>query len=265
MHQQNSRGQGSKHKQQQNKTDIHGYQCRRSRKCSRFIEEVKVVRFNKVKNRQVRKFSNLLNKNRALDNNRQVNLARQDSNATRGNKQANNTGGNNNNNNNNNNPSDRNRDNLASNKWVINLSKQSLTQAQISVLAKGPNFFIAPNNIPNLDYITDVETMCGKLKEEDAMALRTDINALLRKAKIPKPNLTREERIGVTQIKKDKDRVVLTADKGVALVVMDKQDYINKAEALLATLAYKTISRDPTNKLKAQLITKLRRIKRKTT
>ena len=71
-----------------------------------------------------------------------------------------------------------------------------------------------------------------------------------------------EERIGLAQLKKDKDRVVLTADKGVVLVVMDKQDYINKAEALLATLAYKTIPRDPTNKLKAQLITKLRRIKR---
>ena len=55
---------------------------------------------------------------------------------------------------------------------------------------------------------------------------------------------------------------MLTADKEVALVVMNKQDYINKAEALLATPAYKTIPRDPTNKLKAQLITKLRRIKR---
>ena len=55
---------------------------------------------------------------------------------------------------------------------------------------------------------------------------------------------------------------MLTADKGVALVVMDKQDYISKAEALLTTPAYKTIPRDPTNKLKAQLITKLRRIKR---
>ena len=39
-------------------------------------------------------------------------------------------------------------------------------------------------------------------------------------------------------------------------------DYISKAEALLAQPAYKTIPRDPTNKIKAQLITKLRRIKR---
>ena len=231
-------------------------------KCSKLIKEGKVVRFNKVKDRQVRKFTNLLAKNRTLDNNRQVNLARQDNNASRGNRQANNTGKNNTNNNNNNNGSCNNRDNHTHGKWVINLSKQKLTQGQISVLAKGPNFSIAPNNIPNLDYITTVETMCGKLKAEDAMALRTDINALLRKAKIPKPNLTKEERIGLTQLKKDQHRVVLTADKGVALVVMDKQEYISKAEALLAQPAYKTIPRDPTNKIKAQLITKLRRIKR---
>ena len=51
-----------------------------------------------------------------------------------------------------------------------------------------------------MDYITAVETMCGKLKEEDAMMLRTDINALLRKAKILKRNLTKEKRIGLTQL-----------------------------------------------------------------
>ena len=133
---------------------------------------------------------------------------------------------------------------------------------QVSVLPKGPNFSIAPNNIPNNDYITAVESMCGRLKEEDAMALRTDINALLRKSKISKPNLTKEERIGLAQFKKDKDRVVPIVDKGVAMVVMDKQEYINKAEELLAQLAYRNIPKDPTNKIKTQLITKLRRINR---
>ena len=53
-----------------------------------------------------------------------------------------------------------------------------------------------------MDYITAVESMCGKLKEEDAMALRTDINALLRKAKVPKPNLTNEERRGLDSTQK---------------------------------------------------------------
>ena len=46
------------------------------------------------------------------------------------------------------------------------------------------------------------------------------------------------------------------------MVVMDRQDYIKKAEELLTQPAYRTIPRDPTNKIKAQLIAKLRRIKR---
>ena len=43
----------------------------------------------------------------------------------------------------------------------------------MSVLSKGPNFAITPKYIPNVDYITAVESMCSKLKEEDAMELRS--------------------------------------------------------------------------------------------
>ena len=46
--------------------------------------------------------------------------------------------------------------------------------------------------------------MCSKLREDEAMELRADINALLRKSKAPKSNITKEERIGLAQLKKDK-------------------------------------------------------------
>ena len=57
---------------------------------------------------------------------------------------------------------------------------------------------------------------------------------------------------------------MFTADKGVAMVVMDKGDYIKKADSLLAQLAYRTINRDPTSKIKAKLVTTLRKIKKDT-
>ena len=148
------------------------------------------------------------------------------------------------------------------NKWVINLSKTELTEGQKSVLPKGPNFSITPKYIPNVDYITAVESRSSKLKEEDATELRSDINSLLRKAQVPKPNLTKEEKIGLAQLKKDKDRVILTANKGVAMVVMDKEEYRNKVQELLSQPAYRLLSRDPTIKIKAQLITKPRTIKK---
>ena len=45
-------------------------------------------------------------------------------------------------------------------------------------------------------------------------------------------------------------------------MVLDKEEYFNKAQGLLSQPAYKEIPKDPTNRIKAQLITKLRRIKK---
>ena len=61
-------------------------------------------------------------------------------------------------------------------KWVINLSSKPLTQAQRSVLAKGPNFVVSPRHHPNLEYVTAIESACTKLSQQDAKELRADIN-----------------------------------------------------------------------------------------
>ena len=53
-------------------------------------------------------------------------------------------------------------------------------------------------------------------------------------------------------------------DKGVAMAVMDKEDYINKAKELLGQPTYKRLDKDPTNRIKTKLITKLRTIKKET-
>ena len=62
----------------------------------------------------------------------------------------------------------------------------------------------------------------------------------------------------------DSKRIILTVDKGVAMVVIDRKDYIEKATNLQAQPAYRTINRDPTNKFEAKLFTILRMIKRET-
>ena len=48
------------------------------------------------------------------------------------------------------------------------------------------------------------------------------------------------------------------------MVIMDRKDYIEKATNLLSQPPYRTNERDPTNKLKAQLLTLLRNLKRET-
>ena len=66
----------------------------------------------------------------------------------------------------------------------------------------------------------------------------------------------------LTELKQDQSRVVLTADKGVAMVIMDQQDYTNKAQTLLQdTNTYKVLPQDPISYLKNKLITLLKDIK----
>ena len=144
------------------------------------------------------------------------------------------------------------------------LSNKPLTPAQRSVLAKGPNFAVTPRQPPNLEYITAIEAACTKLSQQDAEELRADVNRVLRSSHPPKPNLTKAQNIALRELKRDQDRIVLTADKGVAMVVMDKQDYINKANQLLNQNTYKVIPKDPTNTIKNKLINILKGIKTKT-
>ena len=48
------------------------------------------------------------------------------------------------------------------------------------------------------------------------------------------------------------------------MVIMDRQDYISKANNLLSQNTYKSIQQDPTNTIKNKLITTLKRVKNQT-
>ena len=121
---------------------------------------------------------------------------------------------------------------------------------QRSVLAKVPNFAVSPKHPPNLEYTTAIEAACTTLSQQDAEELRADINRVLRSSQPPKPNLTKAQNSALRELKGDGDNIVLTADKGVAMVIMDRQDYINKANRLLNQNIYRSIPRDPTHTTK---------------
>ena len=80
----------------------------------------------------------------------------------------------------------------------------------------------------------------------------------------PKSNLTKAQSIALSELKKDRDHIVLTADKMVAMVIMDRQDYINEANTLLNQNTYRSIPQDPTNTIKNKLINILKRVKSQT-
>ena len=78
----------------------------------------------------------------------------------------------------------------------------------------------------------------------------------------PTHNITRKEREAIKTLREDSSHVVLTADKGVALVVMDKSQYIDKYMALLNdTKVYKPC-KDTTKKLHRDVQESLQRLNR---
>ena len=132
---------------------------------------------------------------------------------------------------------------------------------QEKLLAHGPNYVVVPKSPPTTEYIAAIEQACSKLQPSEAEELRGEVKPIIKRSHNPHSNITREEWKALKELKEDKSRMVLTADKGVALVVMDTAEYRKKAEDLLQQPTYKPIPTDPTSKYKTKLINMLKSIK----
>ena len=71
-----------------------------------------------------------------------------------------------------------------------------------------------------------MEQACSRLSQGEADELRMEVKKILKKAQSqPRTtsNITREEFKALKELKEDKSRIILTADKGVALVINGKR------------------------------------------
>ena len=107
-----------------------------------------------------------------------------------------------------------------------------------------------------------MEQACQNLESCDAEELRAEICGALKHSHPPRKNITKEEAWTLAELRRDQSTVNLTADKGVALVILDKTENNNKAQELLEDGGtYKEIKTEPTNKLKNKFINLLKKIK----
>ena len=120
---------------------------------------------------------------------------------------------------------------------AVNLSSKKLTPAQLQALSRGLNFAPSPQFVPKAHIVASVEaaiTRSGACEEQATKARIGDIGALSH-AKPPPKNTLPEERKAVKQLASDKNIIVLPADKGRAMVVMDREDYNTKIKEHLQT------------------------------
>ena len=141
--------------------------------------------------------------------------------------------------------------------WVKNLSSRSLTNAQESLLKKGNKFAIAPSRIPVLDIISGVELGRSQVNFANRSLIDSALSKvveILKRAKPPKPNLSKAEKRAMEELKQYDDIVISNADKGNNIVVMDKLKYGKKLLELLSDSAtYKVIFLNPICALEKRL------------
>ena len=148
-------------------------------------------------------------------------------------------------------------------KWVTNLSKHKLTEPEENVLQKGLNFAVSCDNIPNEEFIVATEKACSFIPADERPALRAEIVGVLRNAKPPQSNITKEERLAINSLKKNDSILIMGADKGRSTVVLDKVDYDEKVHEMLKDeRTYEKLKVDPTPKYKRKLTSILARLKK---
>ncbi|KAH6929187.1 hypothetical protein HPB50_023986 [Hyalomma asiaticum] len=148
---------------------------------------------------------------------------------------------------------------------IQNLSRKQLSRDHVSVLSRGMNFAVAPRVIPKRDIIVETEECFRHMKDTAAVALaRSRIVNILANSRTPRSNLTSSERAALEDLRSDPSVVVLEADKGKGIVVMDRKDYEGKMQEILDDpLHFEKMQHDPTLSTERQLVDYLRRLKTK--
>ena len=112
-------------------------------------------------------------------------------------------------------------------KRVRKLSSTPLTDDQERLLAQEPKFSIRPRQPAIGEYVAAVEQACSRLNKGEIDETRVEVKKALKRAQCssrPSPNISKQEYQALKELKEHKGRVILTTDKGVSLVIMDRAD-----------------------------------------
>ena len=133
---------------------------------------------------------------------------------------------------------------LPLNKIVYNVSSKVITTPQLKLLRRGWKFCIEEKVIELLNIQAEIEYGLVKIKSEShtknipweplCKQINRVANELIKKVKKKRiSNLSNEEQHALRELKMDKPLVILRADKGNAVVCMDRIDYIEKVNQIL--------------------------------
>jgi hypothetical protein len=138
---------------------------------------------------------------------------------------------------------------------IHNYSNHTLTTDELAVLQKGLNY--NTSNARTTDFIASFEAglQSTTASDEDKQQARAAVTGMLQRQRRNQP-LSRKERVALKTLRNDDSIVIITADKGNAIVILDKTEYKRKAfEVLQAPSTYVQVQQpnDPTKQLRSKV------------
>ena len=94
----------------------------------------------------------------------------------------------------------------------MNLSSKDLSALERSGLEKGLKFAIAPRKIPTAEIVAAVEESISQLNDDRRNSVRAEVSSILRRAKPLPKKIHKDVYNALVALKKDPDRLVLSAD-----------------------------------------------------
>ena len=138
---------------------------------------------------------------------------------------------------------------LDSSKLVVNFSSRQLSPQEEGILALGLSFAVAPRQVPVQKIVAATEALAHNLDRTSADLLRLNVSGVLHQTKPPKPNLTPLQHRALHALREDPTIVIIPADKGRATVLLNKEKYIQKMEAIVNDeTKYRVVKQDPTTR-----------------
>ena len=129
-------------------------------------------------------------------------------------------------------------------RYVHNLSNVQLSSTLLEVLSLGPKFCIDKRRNSQLELEVQFENLFDQTKDltpytnEDLEAFKSAlVNCCYqygRRRSVPNPLVTKKHIDALKELKDNKDIIITKPDKGAGIVLLNKLDYIEKMETILA-------------------------------
>ena len=147
---------------------------------------------------------------------------------------------------------------------MLNLTDRELPNNQMDLLNLGPKFVPIVKKIPFMDIITTTEIKAIELEKKEkpfeAERLRQSVQQILKKAKKPTSNLTKDQSVALRELKTDNNFDVYPFDKGSGFVIINHEDALKRIEDQIGHT--KKVNRDPTKSLVSNFQRTLRKMKK---